>query len=142
MFFFPFKVGIALAEQASSLVITKLWRSHYSNDSAQIAARLGDHLKALQRVIDCWLIHWPGPGKHPKFGTNKPADWSPAMRIETFKAMLKLLDAGKMRSVGVSNFSCKQIQGLYDATGTEFVLKKELTFLLNVLGCLAMCQSD
>ena len=38
---------------------------------------------------------------------------------ETWKAMLKLPATGKVKAVGVSNFSVRHLQGLYEATGVH-----------------------
>lgn len=53
--------------------------------------------------IDLYLIHWPNPsvGKY----------------VETYRAMLALRDEGKVRSVGVSNFTEEMLARLIDDTG-------------------------
>jgi 2,5-diketo-D-gluconate reductase A len=109
------ELGPVLARHASCLVVTKLWRSHYSNDAAAVEAKLDEHLALLGRV-DVWLIHFPGPGRSHDGGA-KPTDWTPMMRVNTFRAMLGCMRRGKCRAVGVSNFSVKQIQQLHDETG-------------------------
>jgi diketogulonate reductase-like aldo/keto reductase len=101
----------------SPLLITKLWRSHYSFSASEVEGRLNDHMAALGRRVDVWLIHFPGPGRHPSLKQNKPLDWSPAMRVATWKAMVDLQRAKKVRAVGVSNFSVRQMQSLFDGTG-------------------------
>lgn len=52
--------------------------------------------------IDLYLIHWPNPsvGKY----------------VETYRAMLALRDEGKVRSVGVSNFTEEMLARLIDDT--------------------------
>jgi diketogulonate reductase-like aldo/keto reductase len=60
-------------------------------------------LKALGvDFIDLWLVHWP---------PNHQA--SP----DTWKAFIDALEQGKTRSIGVSNYSIAQIDGLIAATG-------------------------
>ena len=49
--------------------------------------------------IDLYLIHWPVEG----------------LREETWKAMVKLLEDGKCRSIGVSNYTERHLQELFDA---------------------------
>ena len=113
------ELGETLAENNKSVIlVTKLWRSKYSNRFADIEIALEEHLSKLKRPIDLWLLHWPGPGRHPATNAPKPADWTPEMRNETWKSMLQLLALGRVRSVGVSNFGIKQIEALYSATGT------------------------
>lgn len=68
-------------------------------------------MKDLQlEVLDLNLIHAPWPwdeiGKDCTDGN-----------IESWKAMIDLHQEGKIRSIGVSNFSITDIQALIDATG-------------------------
>lgn len=37
--------------------------------------------------------------------------------VDTWKAMIKLLDTGKVKAIGVSNFSIDHIKGIAEATG-------------------------
>jgi diketogulonate reductase-like aldo/keto reductase len=61
-------------------------------------------------VLDLYLIHAPWPwdqiGKDCTQGN-----------IDSWKAMVELYQAGKIRSIGVSNFSPKDMQAVIDATG-------------------------
>ncbi|KAF7375875.1 aldo/keto reductase [Mycena sanguinolenta] len=68
--------------------------------------------ESLQKLdvayVDLYLLHWPqgfingkvlSPEEHPTF-------------IETWKEMEKLLETGKVKSIGVSNFSIKTLEQL------------------------------
>jgi 2,5-diketo-D-gluconate reductase A len=61
---------------------------------------------SLQRLgtdyVDLYLIHWPG----------RDGD------LDTWRAFEKLRDDGRARSIGVSNFSARQLELLADETGT------------------------
>ncbi len=46
--------------------------------------------------LDLYLIHWPVPGK----------------RLQTWRAMVELLESGKARAIGVSNFMADHLEGL------------------------------
>ncbi|EMD33053.1 hypothetical protein CERSUDRAFT_118128 [Gelatoporia subvermispora B] len=64
--------------------------------------------------IDLYLMHWPqamteGPG--PWLGETIPRGNNPLF-IETWKEMEKLLQTGKVKSIGVSNFSIKNLREL------------------------------
>jgi diketogulonate reductase-like aldo/keto reductase len=112
------EIGHALSEHPRGcqvLIVTKLWRSHMSNDVDSIRARLDDHIRCLGKPVCLWLIHWPGPGVRPS-GEAKPSDWTPSMRVHSYRSMLSLLGP-RCNSVGVSNFSVRQIQQLFDETG-------------------------
>lgn len=62
---------------------------------------------SLQRLgldrIDMYLIHWPLPRLNEY--------------VNSFKAMLNAREAGKIRSVGVCNFTPKNLRRLIDETG-------------------------
>ncbi|KQQ92799.1 hypothetical protein ASF62_13385 [Leifsonia sp. Leaf325] len=54
-------------------------------------------------VIDLYLIHWPLPGVD-KY-------------LDTWKAMIALRDEGKVRSIGVSNFTEEHLERIIGETG-------------------------
>ena len=70
------------------------------------------------------VIHWPaafvpGGGLFPP--DPKKEGWvaldTETTLLDTWKAMIKLLDTGKVRNIGVSNFSIPHIEALIKATG-------------------------
>lgn len=66
-------------------------------------------LKALDiEYIDLFLVHWPQASIDGK--TIKPEE-SPTI-YETWAEMEKLLDTGKVRAIGVSNFGAPLIESL------------------------------
>jgi 2,5-diketo-D-gluconate reductase B len=69
-------------------ITTKAWMDDLSPDGVRTS--LDGSLKRLRMdYVDLWLVHWPNP-KYP---------------IETtLAAMMKEVDAGRARSIGVSNF--------------------------------------
>ena len=60
--------------------------------------------------IDLYLIHAPWPWVAPWMNCTKG-------NIGAWKAMIELHKAGKIRAIGVSNFSKKHIEPLIEATG-------------------------
>ncbi len=70
------------------------------------------------------VIHWPVAlppgGDFEPVDPNKP-DWvvldTETSLVETWQAMIKLRETGKVKAIGVSNFSIPHIQGIADATG-------------------------
>lgn len=54
-------------------------------------------------TIDLYLIHWPNP--------------SVDKYVDTFRAMVRLQEEGRVRSVGVSNFTAEFLTRVADATG-------------------------
>ena len=84
------------------VVTSKLPGRHHGYDEAhrsidETLANLGlDH-------VDLYLIHWPNP--------------SVDRFVETWKAFVDLRDSGKVRSIGVSNFTPEHLDRIIDATG-------------------------
>ena len=64
---------------------------------------LEESLRALGvDFVDLWLVHWPPDGQ------ARPATW---------RQFISAQEAGKVRSIGVSNYSIGQIDELIEATG-------------------------
>ncbi|PZF56076.1 aldo/keto reductase [Curtobacterium sp. MCSS17_008] len=99
-------VGRAVRESEvdrEDLVVTsKLPGRHHGYDEAHrsIDETLGN--LGLDRV-DLYLIHWPNP--------------SVGKFVDTWKAFVDLRDSGKVRSIGVSNFTPQHLEAIIDATG-------------------------
>lgn len=83
-------------------VTTKLWNSDQGYDAALRAfdasiSRLG------LNYIDLYLIHWPIPHS--------------GLFVETWKALEKLYQNGRVRAIGVSNFTASHLKTLQDECG-------------------------
>jgi len=90
-------VGKAIKDNDSKreeiFITTKIWNSDQGYDSTLKA--FDSSLKRLGlSYVDLYLIHWPVAGKIK----------------ETWKAMVKLLKDGKVRAIGVSNYSIEELQ--------------------------------
>lgn len=83
-------------------VTTKVWHDDHGYDET---------LRAFDRslaelgfdAVDLYLIHWPAP--------------SLGRFVDTWRALLRLRDEGRARSIGVSNFRPHHIERLRDETG-------------------------
>lgn len=91
---------------------TKHWRSSHGFDRTIKACK-----QSLKRLgvdyIDLYLIHWPGckTGWPLPTGTCSPPDWTPKMRDNgTWAAMEQLHKEGKVKALGVSNYSKRHLQ--------------------------------
>ncbi|TFY62454.1 hypothetical protein EVG20_g6701 [Dentipellis fragilis] len=111
--------------QDEDLFITsKVWNtSHHPDD---VEKELDETLKQLgTEYLDMYLIHWPvafprGSNlfpPHPERPNEVAIDPNPPSLVDTWKAMIKLLDTGKVRGIGVSNFTIEYIKGIVAATG-------------------------
>ncbi|KAI0339203.1 Aldo/keto reductase [Trametopsis cervina] len=89
-------------------VTTKL----VNDDHHRVREGFEDSLKKLNiEYVDLYLLHWPQASKGDVgvfTGTALPEDVSPTF-VETWKEMEKLVGAGQVKSIGVSNFSVKNL---------------------------------
>ncbi|ATY32791.1 aldo/keto reductase [Sphingomonas psychrotolerans] len=96
-------VAEGLGGRDQIFLTTKLWRDDMGYDAALRAFERS--LENLGREsIDLYLIHWPMPGL--------------GKYVDTWKALVRLREEGRAKSIGVSNFSPDHLQAIIDATGT------------------------
>ena len=100
--------GVGLGVQASGVsrdeifITTKFNEKWHGEDEVQQACR--ESAERLQvDYIDLLLIHWPVPAQD--------------RYVDAWKGMIQLLEGGKVRAIGVSNFKPEHIDRLLDATG-------------------------
>lgn len=95
-------VAEGLGGRTDVFVTTKLWRDSMGYDAA--LRQFDASLERLGRSsVDLYLIHWPMP--------------SLKLQAETWKALVRLREEGRARSIGVSNFGADDIRAIVDATG-------------------------
>ena len=89
-------------DRAEVFVTTKLWNDDQGFDSALRA--LDASLKRLKMdYVDLYLIHWPAPGQD--------------RYLESWKALVRLREEGRARSIGVSNFAAPHLERIVGETG-------------------------
>lgn len=101
-------IGKAIADGLVSreqlYVTTKLNNNNHA--PADVERSFDESLAKLgSDYVDLFLVHWPMPNR---------ADLD---MVVTWKAMTKLLDDGRLRSIGVSNFLPEHIERISQATG-------------------------
>ena len=102
-------VGKGVGDWSDIFLQTKIWNDSQGYDRTLKAAD-----KCLDRLgrdhVDMLLIHWPCPGKD--------------LFVETWKALIELRDAGKAKSIGVSNFREEDLRRIIDETGVTPALNQ------------------
>jgi len=88
------------APRDALFVTTKLWHDRHRD-----AERACD--ESLARLgldsVDLYLIHWPAPRQNHY--------------VDAWRGLVRLRDAGRARSIGVSNFERAHLERVIDATG-------------------------
>jgi 2,5-diketo-D-gluconate reductase A len=96
-------------DRSEIYVTTKLWNSNQGRDRARRAFE-----ESLSRLgldyIDLYLIHWPVPSRD--------------LYVETWETMEELRADGRVRSIGVSNFTEEHLDRLAAQTGTTPVVNQ------------------
>ncbi|MFC3677032.1 aldo/keto reductase [Ferrovibrio xuzhouensis] len=90
-------------------VTTKLWNDAQGTDSVLKACE-----QSLQRLqldyVDLYLIHWPAPRK--------------GLYVDTWRSLIRLQKEGRVRSIGVSNFTAEHLDRIVTETGVAPVLNQ------------------
>ncbi|MFE8596333.1 aldo/keto reductase [Archangium violaceum] len=90
-------------------ITTKLWNNAQGGDSTLKAFD-----QSLERLgldyVDLYLIHWPAPRK--------------GLYVESWKALKRLKEEGRARSIGVSNFTAEHLDRIIGETGIVPVLNQ------------------
>ncbi len=90
-------------------VTTKLWNSSQGFDSTLKAFDQSLDLLGTD-YVDLYLIHWPAPRKN--------------RYLDTWRALIRLGEEGRARSIGVSNFEPEHLERIIGETGVVPVLNQ------------------
>lgn len=90
-------------------ITTKVW-----NDAQGFEATLKAAEESLSRLkldyVDLYLIHWPAPSRD--------------LYVDTWRALIRLREEGKVKSIGVSNFTAEHLDRIIAETGIAPVLNQ------------------
>lgn len=105
-------VGEAIRDYDDIFLATKVWPTHFRHD--RVIRACDQSLERLGRkYIDLYQLHWPNP----------KVDIS-----ETMRAMEKLVDDGKIRYIGVSNFSVDQLKKAQDSMKKYDIVSNQVEY--------------
>ncbi len=109
-------VGKAIADIRDKVFLaTKVSPQHlYHDDVIKAAEGSLKHLNT--NFIDLYMIHWPNPDIPIK---------------ETMSAMEELVSRGKIRHIGVSNFSVNDLEEAKDTMSTQRIVSNQIQYNLS-----------
>ncbi|THG36104.1 aldo/keto reductase [Glaciibacter flavus] len=90
-------------------VTTKVWNADHGFDRTLAAFDASLERLGLDEV-DLYLIHWPAPHQD--------------LYVETWRALIRLREEGRARSIGVSNFHVHHLERVIDETGVVPVVNQ------------------
>ena len=109
-------VGKAIAGRNDVFVATKVSPTHFHYDDV-LKACAASLRKLDVKAIDLYQLHWPN--------RNVPIE-------ETMRAMEKLVEDGKIRYIGVSNFSVDEMKAAQDALKKNAIVSNQVEYSMVV----------
>lgn len=90
-------------------VTTKVWNADQGHDATLRAVEASLKRLQMDRVELC-LIHWPMPARN--------------LYVDTWRALIRLQEEGRVRSIGVSNFMGDHLERIIGETGSVPVVNQ------------------
>lgn len=107
-------VGEAVKNEKDVFIATKVSPEHFKYEDVIKSCEAS--LKRLKvKQVDLYQLHWPNP--------NVPIE-------ETMKAMEKLVEEGKIRYIGVSNFSVEEMKKAQEALSKYEIVSNQVEYSL------------
>ncbi|KZS87108.1 Aldo/keto reductase [Sistotremastrum niveocremeum HHB9708] len=117
------KVIPSVVKREDLWITSKLWNSAHQPEYA--AEELDLTLSQIGTdYLDLYLIHWPvafqpGKGLFPKSEDGAILLDLETSLVTTWKALINLQKTGKVKHIGVSNFTVEHLEGIIKATGVK-----------------------
>ena len=106
-------VGRAIAssglDREDLYITTKLWNADQGRSTSAPAFEASLEKLGLE-YVDLYLIHWLQPQR--------------GLYLETWEELIKLKESGRVRSIGVSNFTVEALEEIERATGVAPVINQ------------------
>lgn len=90
-------------------VTTKVWNADQGYD-ATLRAVEASLARLRMETVELCLVHWPTPARN--------------LYVDSWRALIRLKEDGKVRSIGVSNFMGDHLERIIGETGTVPVLNQ------------------
>jgi diketogulonate reductase-like aldo/keto reductase len=109
---------------------TKVWSDHLRYDDV-LKACDGSLTRLGVKYVDLYMIHWPNPSVPIK---------------ETMRGMERLVKQGKIRHIGVSNFSVEKLKEAQGALSSQEIVSNQVKYNLSARGIeeelIPYCKSE
>jgi L-glyceraldehyde reductase len=119
------KVIPSIIQREELFITSKLWND--AHHPSKVEKQLDVTLSQLGTpYLDLYLVHWPvafvsGRGTIPVC-VDKPDEVELDVNtslVDTWKAMIALRETGKVKAIGVSNFTIQHLETIIKATGEQ-----------------------
>jgi len=94
---------------------TKVWSDHLGYDDLLRAAEGSLHRLGV-KCLDLYLVHWPNPAFPIR---------------ETMRAMEELVKCGKIKHIGVSNFSLEELKEAQESLSSQDIVANQVKYSLD-----------
>ncbi|KAI8991263.1 4-dihydromethyltrisporate dehydrogenase [Mycotypha africana] len=111
-------IADGIVKREDLFIVGKLWNNfHSAKHVAPIFEKTLDNYEF--DYIDLYLVHWPVPSEYidPKeflgfCPKGQDLKWERSPMQDCWRELEKLVDAGKIKNIGISNFNCQLILDL------------------------------
>ncbi|XP_055598181.1 1,5-anhydro-D-fructose reductase-like [Uranotaenia lowii] len=140
------KIAEGVITREDVFVTSKLWNSHHDPENVEGALDRSLAMLGLD-YIDLYLMHTPMSYKFSSWEPEDPEaatvpEFTAIDFVDTWRAMEKLLQTGKIKSIGVSNFNSEQVARIVnECTVAPVINQVECNPALNQRQLIEFCKN-